>query len=92
MIFHGNLTARSASLPSIAAAVEARLSTVKEPITVAVMGCVVNGPGEAREADVGIAGANGEGIVFRRGKIVRKVEEKFLIDALFNEINLILKG
>ena len=56
------------------------------------MGCVVNGPGEAREADVGIAGANGEGIVFRRGKIVRKVEEKFLIDALFNEINLILKG
>ncbi len=79
-------------LPSIAAAVEQRLSTVKQPITVAVMGCIVNGPGEAREADVGIAGANGEGIVFRRGQIVRKVPEVDLVSELFNEIDRILKG
>ena len=79
-------------LPSIAAQVETRLSTVKKPITVAVMGCVVNGPGEAREADVGIAGADGEGIVFRRGQIVRKVPEPDLVNELFNEIDLIVKG
>ena len=78
-------------LPSIAAAVEQRLSTVKQPITVAVMGCIVNGPGEAREADVGIAGANGEGIVFRRGQIVRKVPEADLVSELFNEIDRILE-
>lgn len=79
-------------LPSIAAQVEARLSTVRKPITVAVMGCVVNGPGEAREADVGIAGADGEGIVFRRGQIVRKVPEADLVNELFNEIDLILRS
>ena len=79
-------------LPSIADQVETRLSTVKKPITVAVMGCVVNGPGEAREADVGIAGADGEGIVFRRGQIVRKVPEPDLVNELFNEIDLIVKG
>ncbi len=79
-------------LASIAARVEERLSTIREPITVAVMGCVVNGPGEAREADVGIAGADGEGIVFRRGEIVRKVPESELVSELFKEIELILKG
>ena len=55
-------------LPAIAAEVEKRLGEIKEPITVAVMGCVVNGPGEAREADVGIAGGKGEGLVFRKGR------------------------
>ena len=79
-------------LASIAARVEERLSTIREPITVAVMGCVVNGPGEAREADVGIAGADGEGIVFRRGRIIRKVPESELVSELFREIELILKG
>ena len=78
-------------LATIADQVEARLSTVKEPITVAVMGCVVNGPGEARDADVGIAGADGEGIVFRRGQIIRKVPEAELVAELFNEIDLMLK-
>ena len=77
-------------LPAIAAKVEAKLANVKENITVAVMGCVVNGPGEAREADVGIAGADGEGIVFRKGQIVRKVPEAELVDELFKEIDLIL--
>ena len=50
------------------------------------MGCAVNGPGEAREADVGIAGGKGEGLVFRRGEIVRKVPEDKLADALMEEI------
>ncbi|MBR1398396.1 MAG: flavodoxin-dependent (E)-4-hydroxy-3-methylbut-2-enyl-diphosphate synthase [Selenomonadaceae bacterium] len=77
-------------LPSIAAKVENKLATVKENITVAVMGCVVNGPGEAREADVGIAGADGEGIIFRKGQIVRKVPEAELVDELFKEIDMIL--
>lgn len=55
-------------------------------IKVALMGCVVNGPGEAREADLGIAGGNGEGLLFRRGKIIRKVDEDKLIDALIEEM------
>ena len=79
-------------LPKIAAKVEEKLSSVKKNITVAVMGCVVNGPGEAREADVGIAGADGEGIVFRKGEIVRKVPESELVDELFKEIDLILSN
>ena len=79
-------------LPKIAAKVEEKLSSVKKNITVAVMGCVVNGPGEAREADVGIAGADGEGIIFRKGEIVRKVPESELVDELFKEIDLILSN
>ena len=53
---------------------------------VAVMGCVVNGPGEAREADIGIAGGNGEGLLFKKGKVIRKVKEEELVDALMQEI------
>ncbi len=79
----------SIDLPAIAAEVEARLEAVKEPISVAVMGCVVNGPGEAREADVGIAGGKGEGLVFRRGEILRKVPESDLVAELFKEIDAI---
>ena len=79
-------------LPSIAAKVEEKLASVKANITVAVMGCVVNGPGEAREADVGIAGADGEGIIFRKGEIVRKVPESELVTELFKEIDEILKS
>lgn len=59
---------------------------MKKNIKVALMGCVVNGPGEAREADVGIAGGNGEGLLFKRGEIIRKLREDELIDALLDEI------
>lgn len=77
-------------LAGIAEQVEERLSDIKEPISVAVMGCVVNGPGEAKGADVGIAGGNGVGLVFRKGEIIRKVEEKDLVEELFKEIDAIL--
>ena len=78
------------SLEKLALEVEKRLDGIKEPITVAVMGCVVNGPGEAREADVGIAGGIGEGLVFRKGEILRKVPEEQLVSELFAEIDKIL--
>ncbi len=71
----------------VAEDVEKRLQGVDKRITVAVMGCAVNGPGEAREADVGIAGGSGEGLVFRHGEIVRKVPEDMLADALMEEID-----
>lgn len=74
-------------LPAIAMQVEKRLATVEKPIHVAVMGCVVNGPGEAREADLGIAGGKGEGLLFRKGEILRKVPEDKLVEALFEEID-----
>ncbi len=73
-------------LIGLARDVEERLAKMKNPIEVAVMGCVVNGPGEAREADFGIAGGKGVGLVFRRGKVVRKVKEEELADALMEEI------
>ena len=66
--------------------VEERLKTVDKHITVAVMGCVVNGPGEASAADVGIAGGDGEGLLFRRGEIVKKVPQEALVDELFKLI------
>lgn len=66
--------------------VEEMLRDVDKPIKVAVMGCAVNGPGEAREADIGIAGGNGEGIIFRKGEILRKVPEKMILDELKKEI------
>lgn len=74
------------NLINIAAGVEKRLKGVHKPIKVAVMGCIVNGPGEAREADIGIAGGNGEGLIFKKGQILRKVPEDKLIDELFKEI------
>jgi (E)-4-hydroxy-3-methylbut-2-enyl-diphosphate synthase len=74
------------NLIKVAEDVERRLQGVDKRITVAVMGCAVNGPGEAREADVGIAGGKGEGLVFRHGEIVRKVPEDELADALLEEI------
>ncbi|MGN0519608.1 MAG: flavodoxin-dependent (E)-4-hydroxy-3-methylbut-2-enyl-diphosphate synthase [Candidatus Fimenecus sp.] len=66
--------------------VERRLSTCRKPITVAVMGCIVNGPGEAKEADIGIAGGDGCGLLFKKGEIVRKVPENEIVDALMEEI------
>lgn len=73
-------------LIGLAHTVEERLKDVKKDITVAVMGCVVNGPGEAREADFGIAGGVGEGIIFKKGEVVKKVQYESLADELFNLI------
>ncbi|PLX90164.1 MAG: 4-hydroxy-3-methylbut-2-en-1-yl diphosphate synthase [Desulfuromonas sp.] len=73
------------NLIGVAEEVESRLHDLPKKITVAVMGCVVNGPGEAREADIGIAGGKGQGLLFRKGEIVRKVAENELADALVEE-------
>lgn len=70
----------------IAAEMEQRLKTVNKNIKVAVMGCAVNGPGEAREADIGVAGGVGEGLIFKKGQIIRKVPENEIISALMEEI------
>ncbi len=77
-------------LVGLALAVEKRLEGIDKPIKVAVMGCVVNGPGEAREADVGIAGGKGRGVIFRKGEIVRTVPESELYPALLAEIDKLL--
>ena len=74
------------NLIALANQVEERLKDCRKPITVAVMGCAVNGPGEAREADIGVAGGEGEGLIFKKGKIVRKVPESRLLEELFHEI------
>lgn len=79
------------NLVAMAEKVDERLQSITRPIKVAVMGCVVNGPGEAREADVGIAGGKGCGIVFRKGEIVARVAEEELLPALFAEIDNCLK-
>lgn len=71
------------NLIALANEVEERLKTVDKPITVAVMGCVVNGPGEASAADCGIAGGVGEGLLFKKGQIVKKVPQEQLVDELF---------
>ncbi|MBU3195360.1 flavodoxin-dependent (E)-4-hydroxy-3-methylbut-2-enyl-diphosphate synthase [Clostridium algidicarnis] len=73
-------------LINIAKQVEDRISNLDKNIKVAVMGCVVNGPGEAREADIGIAGGNGEGLIFKKGEIIKKVKENELVEALIKEI------
>ncbi len=70
----------------IAKEVERRIEGIKKPLKVAVMGCVVNGPGEAKEADVGIAGGKKSGLIFRKGKAVRKVEEARIVEALMEEV------
>lgn len=75
------------NLIKIAEEVEKRLKDVNKNIKVAVMGCAVNGPGEARDADIGIAGGNGEGLIFKKGVIIKKVKEENLIEELINEVN-----
>jgi (E)-4-hydroxy-3-methylbut-2-enyl-diphosphate synthase len=75
---------------SLAMAVEERLAKLDKPIKVAVMGCVVNGPGEARYADVGIACGRGRGALFRRGEVVRTVEEKDFLEGLMGEVEQFL--
>ncbi len=74
----------------IAEEVGRRIAHIEKPIKVAVMGCAVNGPGEAREADIGIAGGSGVGLIFRHGKILRKVPEKHIVDELMLEIDKLL--
>ena len=74
-------------LISLANKVEERLKNIDKPIKVAVMGCAVNGPGEAREADIGIAGGDGEGLIFKKGEILRKVPENMILDELMKEID-----
>ena len=73
-------------LMGVAAEVERRLADVRSPITVAVMGCVVNGPGEARDADIGLAGGRGQALLFAGGEPLRKVAEGDAVDELFDEI------
>jgi len=71
--------------------VEAYLENIDSNITVAVMGCAVNGPGEAKAADVGIAGGKNEGLIFVDGKVKRKVKEAMMYDELIKEINEYIK-
>lgn len=66
--------------------IEEALAAATAPITIAVMGCVVNGPGEAREADIGIAGGDGVGVLFRKGKVVKKFPEERLVEVLLEEV------
>ena len=73
-------------LISIANEVEKRSANIDKPIKIAVMGCAVNGPGEAREADIGIAGGKGEGLIFKKGEIIKKVPQDSLVDELMKEI------
>ncbi|MBQ1985132.1 MAG: flavodoxin-dependent (E)-4-hydroxy-3-methylbut-2-enyl-diphosphate synthase, partial [Clostridia bacterium] len=73
-------------LIGLANRVEAALENVDKDITVAVMGCVVNGPGEAREADLGVTGGDGEGLIFKKGVVIRKVPENELLTALMEEV------
>jgi (E)-4-hydroxy-3-methylbut-2-enyl-diphosphate synthase len=77
------------NLINIAKEVEKKLENCNKDIKVAVMGCVVNGPGEARDADIGIAGGKGEGLIFKKGEIIKKVKEDKLVDELIEEINKI---
>ena len=75
------------NLIALANEVEAALADCRKPVKVAVMGCAVNGPGEAREADIGIAGGDGCAILFRKGEILRKVPENEVVKTLLAEIN-----
>lgn len=68
---------------------EKRLEGIKKPIKVAIMGCAVNGPGEAKEADIGIAGGNGEGLIFAKGVIIKKVKEADLLEELIKQIEML---
>lgn len=77
-------------LEVLAEKVEAMVAGVQKPLKIAVMGCAVNGPGEAREADLGVAGGNGEGLIFRKGEIIRKVQESEILEALREELEKLL--
>jgi (E)-4-hydroxy-3-methylbut-2-enyl-diphosphate synthase len=70
---------------------EKKLGHIKTPLNVSVLGCVVNGIGEGKEADIGIAGGEGKGILFKKGKLVRKVPMEELMDTLIQEVELLAK-
>jgi (E)-4-hydroxy-3-methylbut-2-enyl-diphosphate synthase len=72
--------------------VEKALMTTTEPLKIAIMGCVVNGPGEAKEADIGIAGGDGSGVLFRKGKVVKKFGQDKLVDVLLHEVREYVKN
>jgi (E)-4-hydroxy-3-methylbut-2-enyl-diphosphate synthase len=74
---------------SLAAQVEDAVKNIKKPVKIAVMGCVVNGPGEAREADIGIAGGDGCAVLFKKGEILRKVSEEDIVKELLDELDKI---
>jgi len=74
----------------IAKEVQEKLSSIKQPLKIAVMGCEVNGPGEAKEADIGIAGGVGGGLLFRKGKVLKKVKTEKLVDTLLKEVKKVL--
>ncbi len=76
---------------NIADAIEKELSSVKENITVAVMGCMVNGPGEAREADIGVACGRGVGVIFKKGKLLRRVKEHEIVPEFITEVRQFVK-
>ena len=76
-------------LISLAQKVEAAIKDLDKDITVAVMGCVVNGPGEAREADIGIAGGDGCAVLFKKGEVIRKIPEDKILDELIAEIKAV---
>ena len=75
----------------IAEEINQRLSGIRKPLKIAIMGCAVNGPGEAKEADIGIAGGKGEALLFKKGKIIRKIPEESIVSELMDEINKILE-
>ncbi|HHV72617.1 MAG TPA: flavodoxin-dependent (E)-4-hydroxy-3-methylbut-2-enyl-diphosphate synthase [Clostridia bacterium] len=79
------------NLINLAKEAEEALKHIKEPLTIAIMGCAVNGPGEAKGADLGIAGGKGEGLLFKHGQIIKRVAENRLLDALLEEVNLTLE-
>lgn len=75
------------NLIDLASEVEEKISSIDKDITVAIMGCAVNGPGEAREADIGIAGGDKVGLLFKKGEIIRKIPQETIVDTLLEEIN-----
>ena len=76
------------NLFNLAEEVERHIQTMETPLKIAVMGCVVNGPGEAKEADIGVAGGKGVGIIFKKGKLFKKVSENKLLEVFLKELTL----
>ena len=72
--------------------VEKALMTTAEPLKIAIMGCVVNGPGEAKEVDIGIAGGDGTGVLFKKGKVIKTFAQDELVDVLLHEVREYVKG
>lgn len=75
------------NLIEIASTIEDRLANIEKPLKVAIMGCGVNGPGEAKDADIGIAGGKGQALLFKKGKIIRKIDENNIVTELLSEID-----